>query len=50
MQEFLQVVRRLRFFLAECHEKMMAGKLSHLTGYAVIATFAAGVIIGILIG
>ena len=50
MQALLQIVMRVRGFMAECHDKMMTGKMSHLTGYAVIATFAAGVIIGMLIG
>ena len=50
MQALLQIVMRVRRFMAECHDKMMTGKMSHLTGYAVVATFVAGLIIGMLIG
>ena len=50
MQALLQIVMRVRRFMAECHDKMMTGEMSHLTGYAVIATFVAGLIIGMLIG
>jgi F0F1-type ATP synthase assembly protein I len=50
MQALLQIVMRVRSFMAECHDKMMTGKMSHLTGYAVVATFVAGLMIGMLIG
>ena len=50
MQALLQIVMRVRGFMAECHDKMMTGKMSHLTGYAVVATFVAGLAIGMLIG
>ena len=50
MQALLQIVMRVRGFMAECHDKMMTCKMSHLTGYAVVATFVAGLIIGMLIG
>jgi len=50
MQVLLQIVMRVRRFMAKCHDQMMTGKVSHLTGYAVIATFVAGLIIGMLIG
>ena len=50
MQALLQIVMRVRRFMAECHVKMMTGKMSHLTGYAVVATFVAGLVIGMLIG
>jgi len=50
MQTILQIVMRMRGFMAECHDKMMTGRMSHLTGYAVVATFVAGLVIGMLIG
>ena len=50
MQALLQIVMRVRRFMAKCHDQMMTGKVSHLTGYAVVATFVAGLVIGMLIG